>query len=132
MRRASPNTCGVRFLLSRYSRSTVSGHKALKGNTPYYRMFGKQAGLSFLRVIGARAFVHVEGDTTKLQPKAWEEVLVGYNNDSPSFHVYNRKTRRITSSRNVTFIEEPQVLLPAADASGDPDFDVEAEPHSTR
>ena len=105
-------------------------HKALKGDTPYYRMFGKQAGLSFLRVIGTRAFDHVEGHTTKLQPKAWGGVLVGYNNDSPSFHVYNRKTRRITSFRNVTFIEEPQVVLPAADESGDPDFDVEAEPDS--
>ena len=45
-------------------------HKALKGNTPYHRMFGKHADLSFLRVIGARAFVYVEGHTTKLQPKA--------------------------------------------------------------
>ena len=105
-------------------------HKALKGDTPYYRMFGKQADVSFLRVIGARAFVHVEGHTTKLQPKAWEGVLVGYNNDSPSFRVYNRETKRITSSRNVTVIDEPQVVLPAADESGDPDFDVEAKPDS--
>ena len=49
-------------------------HKALKGDTPYYRMFGKQADLSFLRVNDARAFVHVEGHITKLQPKAWEGV----------------------------------------------------------
>ena len=55
---------------------------------------------------------------------------MGYNNDSPSFRVYDRETRRITSSRNVTSIKEPQVLLPAADESGDPDFDVEAEPPS--
>ena len=55
---------------------------------------------------------------------------MAYNNDSPSFRVYNRETRRITSSRNVTFIEEPQVVLPAADEPGDPDFDVETEPDS--
>ena len=104
--------------------------KALKGDTPCYRMFGKQADLSFLRVNDARAFVHVEGHTTKLQPKAWEGVLVGYNNNSPSFRVYNRETTRITSYRNVTFIEEPQVVLPAADESGDSDFDIEAKPDS--
>eukprot|EP00903_Cladosiphon_okamuranus_P021322 g19592.t1 len=45
-------------------------HKALKDDTPYWRMFGKQANLSFLRIIGSRAFVHVEGQTTKLQPRA--------------------------------------------------------------
>eukprot|EP00752_Nemacystus_decipiens_P017171 g15384.t1 len=94
-------------------------HKALKGDTPYYRMFGKQANLSFLRIIGSRAFVHVEGHTTKLQPKAWEGVLVGYNNDSPTFRIYDRATGRITSSRNVTFIESPPAVLPPADISGE-------------
>eukprot|EP00752_Nemacystus_decipiens_P005704 g5162.t1 len=89
-------------------------HKALKGDTPYCRMFGKQANLSFLRIIGSRAFVHVEGHTTKLQPQAWEGVLVGYDNDSPTFRIYNRTTGRITSSRNVTFIESPPAILPAA------------------
>lgn len=106
-------------------------HKALKGDTPYYHLFGKQADLSFLRVIGSRAFVHVEGHTTKLQPKAWEGVLVGYNDDSPTFRVYNRETKRLASSRNVIFIEEPQAVLPPAeDAPDDPDFDVGAEPDS--
>ena len=105
-------------------------HKALKGDTPYYRMFSKQFDCFFLRIIGARAFIHAEGHTTKLQPEAWEGVLVRYNNGSPSIRVYIRETRHISSSRNVTFIEEPQVVLPAADESGDPDCDVEAESDS--
>ncbi len=101
-------------------------HKALRGDTPYFRMFGKQANLSFLRIIGSRAFVHVEGHTTKLQPKAWEGVLVGYNNDSPTFRVYDRRTGRVTSSRNVTFIETPPAVLPiAADTSTELDFEEE-------
>ncbi|CAB1104474.1 unnamed protein product [Ectocarpus sp. CCAP 1310/34] len=100
-------------------------HKALQGDTPYYRMFGKQAELSFLRIIGCRAFVHVEGHTNKLQPKAWEGILVGYNSDSPSFQVYNRETRRITSSRNVTFIEEPPAVIPTVDASDESVSDFE-------
>eukprot|EP00903_Cladosiphon_okamuranus_P021709 g19958.t1 len=91
-------------------------------------MFGKQANLSFLRIIGSRAFVHVEGHTTKLQPRAREGVLVGYDNDSPTFCIYNRTTGHITSSRNVTFIESPPVVLPPADSSGD--LETENEPDS--
>lgn len=41
-------------------------HTAIGGNTPYHRMFGKYADLSFLRNIGTRAFGHVEGYMTKL------------------------------------------------------------------
>ena len=41
-------------------------HKAIEGDSPYYRMFGKQADLSCLRIIGTRAFVHVEVYTTTL------------------------------------------------------------------
>ena len=101
--------------------------KALKGDTPYYRMFGKQANLSFLRIIGSRAFVHIEGHVTKLQPKAWEGVLVGYNDDSPTFRVYNRATGRITSSRNVSFIEPAPAVLPTADISGEIEIESETD-----
>ena len=50
-------------------------HRALGSDTPYYRMFGKNADLSFLRVIGSRAFVHEEGHRDKLDQRAWEGVL---------------------------------------------------------
>ena len=64
-------------------------HRALGSDTPYYRMFGKNADLSFLRVIGSRAFVHEEGHRDKLDERAWEGVLllVGYNNDSPTYRI---------------------------------------------
>ena len=105
-------------------------HPAIGGDTPYHRMFGKHADLSFLRIIGTRAFVHVEGYTTKLQPNAWEGVLVGYDSDKPTFRVYDRyNTGRISSSRNIYFIEEPPTVLPTADSGGQepevPDFDLE-------
>ena len=45
-------------------------HTAIGGDTPYHCMFEKHADLSFSRIIGTRAFMHVEGYTTKLQPKA--------------------------------------------------------------
>ena len=69
-------------------------------------MFGKNVDLSFLRVIGSRAFVREEGHREKLDQRAWGGVLVGYNNDSPTYRKYDSTTNgKIVSSRNVTFIE---------------------------
>ena len=65
-------------------------HSGINGEIPYYRMFRKHAKLSFLRVIGSRAFVHVERHTSKLEEKVWEGVLVGYDSDSPTYRIYNR------------------------------------------
>ena len=47
-------------------------NKAIGGDTPYYRMFGKHADLCFLRTIGARDFVHNEGNLRKLDPRVRE------------------------------------------------------------
>ena len=78
-----------------------------------------------------RTFVHVEWYTTKLQPKAWEGVLVGYDSDKPTLRVYDHYTGRISSSRNVSFIEEPPTALPTADSGGarnrSLDFDLEPD-----
>ena len=96
------------FLINR------SPHRALEGNTPYSRLFGKEADLSGLRAIGARAFVHKERQGNKLEEKAWEGVMIGYSKDSRSYRVYNPHNRRITESRNVTFIETPRRALSQA------------------
>ncbi len=80
-------------------------HSALKGDSPYMRLFGKVPKLSALRVIGARAFVHIETHVHKLEKKAWEGVMIGYGKDSRAYRIYNPHNRRITESRNVTFIE---------------------------
>ena len=52
-------------------------HSALGMVTPYKKLYGKDANLSHLRVIGARAFVHVETHTKKMADKAWEGALCG-------------------------------------------------------
>ena len=91
-------------------------HSALGFHTPYFKMFGEQAALSHLRVVGARAFVHYEHHREKLQDRAWEGRLVGYSKDSRAYRIYNPATRRVVESRNVTFIETPDAPLPAAAA----------------
>ena len=69
-------------------------HCALGSDTPYYRMFGENADLSFLRVIGSRAFVHEEGHRDKLDQRAREGVLVGYNSDSPTYRIFASTNQR--------------------------------------
>ena len=45
-------------------------HSALGSDALYYRMFGKNVDLSFLRVMGSRAFVHKEAHRDKLDQRA--------------------------------------------------------------
>ena len=75
-------------------------------------MYDKQVDLSYLRIIGTRGFVNVEGYTTKPQAKAWQGVIIANDSDKPTFRVYDRNTGRVTSARNVSFIDEPPALFP--------------------
>ena len=49
-------------------------HSGLDMETPFKRLNGKKANLSHLKIIGARAFVHIK-DAKKLEPKSWEGML---------------------------------------------------------
>ncbi len=93
------------FLINR------SPHRAIGGTSPYAKLFGKEPDLSGLRTIGARAFVHKERYGNKLEEKAWEGIMLGYGKDSKSYRIYNPHNRRITESRNITFIETPHRSL---------------------
>ena len=86
--------------------------------TLYKALYGKDANLGHLRAIGARAFVHVETYTRKLDPKAWEKRLCGYNMDNKSCRIYNPVEWNVRESRNVIFIETPPTLPDPAPASG--------------
>ena len=94
-------------------------HVHLGNETPYFRMFGTQASLQHLRVIGSSAFVHVETHKAKLDERAWEGKLVGYSPNSRAYRIYNPETRKIVTSRNVTFIESMDVAMPPANIYND-------------
>lgn len=79
-------------------------YRSIGGETPYYGMFGKQAKLSFLRIMGSRVFVHKEGHLSKLEDKAWEGVLFGFDSDSPTYRICDRYSGKKNSLRYVTFI----------------------------
>ena len=90
--------------------SNRARHASLADETLYKALYGKDANLGHLRAIRARAFVHVEIHTNKLEYRAWEGRLVGHNMNSKSFRIYNASTRSVHESRNVIFIETPSVL----------------------
>lgn len=94
-------------------------YEVIAFDTPYHRLSKKHADLSFIKTTGARAFIHVETHTTKLQLKAWEGRLVGYGADSRTFCIYKPSTKQVLESRNVTFIEPPFTRLPSGIALGD-------------
>ena len=103
-----PFLSGELFLTASYL-SNRAPHAALGNKTPFRDLYSKPAHLGHLRAIGARAFVHIETFTKKLDARAWEGRLVGYSTDSTSFRVYHPETRKVRESRNVVFIETPSV-----------------------
>ena len=92
--------------------SNRSPHSALGGATSYFRMHNKEADLSGLRAIGARAFVHRETYTRKLDGRTFEGKLCGFSQDSRAYKIYNPAKGTVVESRNVTFLETPAYSLP--------------------
>ena len=101
---------GELFMVVAYLKNRTP-HKAPKMETRFKMLHGEEADLSHLRIIGARAFVHIK-DSRTLDAAAWEGKVCGYSEESKSYRVWNPKTHRVVESRNVTFIETPPHLLP--------------------
>ena len=89
-------------------------HSAVNMETPYKKLYGKDADLSHLKIIGARAFVRIK-NPNKLGHTSWKGMVYGFSEtESNSYRIWNPKTRRVVESRNVVFIATPPNLLPAA------------------
>ena len=89
-----------------------SPHSTLEGATPYSIMHNLEPDLTGLRAIGARAFVHRETYTKKLEDRAFEGKLCGYSHNSKAYRIYNPAKGTVVESRNVTFLETPAYTLP--------------------
>ena len=62
-------------------------HSGIDMETPFKRLYGKEANLSHLKNIGARAFVHIKDDKN-LKPKSWEGMSCGFSeNEALSYRV---------------------------------------------
>ena len=79
--------------------------------TPFKRLYGKEANLSHLKMIGARASVHIK-DAKKMEPKSWKGMLWLQRERSALLPGLEPKTRRVVESRNATFIKTLSHLIP--------------------
>ncbi|KAJ9544944.1 hypothetical protein OSB04_024651 [Centaurea solstitialis] len=86
--------------------------------TPYELVYNRPPSIKFLRVFGCECYVKNDKDNLdKFSPKGDEGVFIGYAKDSPSYRVYNKKTRCVVESTNVDFeegIEEDSTPAPVA------------------
>ena len=93
-------------------------NKTVDRDTLYYRMFREHTDLYFMWTFGARDFLHHEGYLRKFNPRAREGVLIGYDDDKPTYRIYFRQTGQVTSTRNVAFIEVPPAAISTATSAG--------------
>ncbi|KAJ9551399.1 hypothetical protein OSB04_015444 [Centaurea solstitialis] len=86
--------------------------------TSYELVYNRPPSIKFFRVFGCECYVKNDKDNLdKFSPKGDEGVFIGYAMDSPSYRVFNKKTRRVVESTNVDFeegIEEDSTPAPVA------------------
>ncbi|CAD7082972.1 unnamed protein product [Hermetia illucens] len=81
-----------------------------KEKTPYVIWFGKTPDVSHFRVFGSDAYMHIDKQfCKKLDPKATKLILVGYQNNSMNYRLYNPQNNKIYISRDVIFNEKSQL-----------------------
>nr|GFC28468.1 putative RNA-directed DNA polymerase [Tanacetum cinerariifolium] len=74
--------------------------------TPYELINGKKPDISFLHVFGALCYPKNDReDIGKLGAKGDIGFFIGYYVDSCAYRIYNRRTKKIIETRNVSFDE---------------------------
>lgn len=84
-----------------------TSHSKNPKQTPFEIWYDKKPDLSHIRVFGSTAYVHVPQQMRrKLDAKAKRLMLVGYNNDSTNYRLFDPDKRSVTISRHVVFNEQ--------------------------
>lgn len=74
--------------------------------TPYELWSGRKPNLEHIRVFGSPAMVHIPKiNRTKWDKKAEQYILLGFAENTKGYRVYNPKTKKITTSRDVIIME---------------------------
>ncbi|CAB0037468.1 unnamed protein product [Trichogramma brassicae] len=83
---------------------TVNSFDSAK--TPYEMWFSRKPDLSHIRTFGSECFAQVpDALRKKWDPKARKLLLVGYENESANYRLFDSDTGTISVSRNVSFNE---------------------------
>jgi hypothetical protein len=80
--------------------------KALKGKTPFEAWHGRKPNVSFLRTFGCVGHVkNTKPHLGKLEDRSTPMVLLGYEEGSKAYRLYDPKGGRVVVSRDVVFNE---------------------------
>lgn len=81
--------------------------------SPYEIWTGNKPSIKHLRVFGSAAVEQIPKlHRIKLDATEKSVIFVGYQCDSTNYRMYNPATRKISTSRNVTFLEKENVSVP--------------------
>ena len=82
-------------------------HSALEMKTPQELWNGFKPNVGHLRVFGSVAYAHVPDQRrTKLDDKSKKLVLIGYDEKSKAYKLYDPLEKKIVASRDVEINEE--------------------------
>ncbi|GJU01201.1 retrovirus-related pol polyprotein from transposon TNT 1-94 [Tanacetum coccineum] len=82
--------------------------KAILEKTPYELLRGRKPTLDYFRVFGSKfVILNTKDYLTKFDPKSYECVFLGYSQNSKTYIILNKHTRKVKESLNVTFDETP-------------------------
>ena len=81
--------------------------RLLLKKTPYELYRGKKPNVEYFRAFGCRCFVLNNGKDHlgKFDSKADEGIFLGYDSNSASYRIFNKRTLIVESSVHVTFDE---------------------------
>src|SRR5712675_442660 len=113
-----------------YNRSPI---RSLKWHTPHEIWSGGHTpDISYFRVFGCKAYVHVhKDDRKKLDPKAFEATLIGYKPGSKGYRLWDKRTRSVILARDVKFDEESFPSRKSAETCSTPTMDANVPTKST-
>lgn len=82
----------------------------LEGKTPYEAWFGEPPDVSIFRRFGSKVFVMDRSPGKgKLEARSRKGTFVGYSLTSKAYRIWLPEERKIETSRNVSFIDDPQI-----------------------
>jgi len=80
--------------------------KALKGKTPFEAWHGRMPNMGFLRTFGCVDHVkNTKPHLTKLEDRSTPMVILGYEEGSKAYRLYDPKGGKVVISRDAVFNE---------------------------
>ncbi|GJV06644.1 retrovirus-related pol polyprotein from transposon TNT 1-94 [Tanacetum coccineum] len=82
--------------------------RPILGKTPYEIFRGTKPSLEYFKVFGSKCFIlNTKDYLTKFDPKSYEDVFLGYSQNSKAYVVSNKHIMKVEESLSVTFDESP-------------------------